>query len=89
MDAPKDPPSQWTPTQTRDQIRSNPLMDNEKTSSHFCLGYVQTNVVIVPSEVADDLTEFCRLNNAPCPLLYRSQPGEVSAGCLAKHSDIR
>ena len=52
-------------------------------------GYLQANIACVPSNMADDFEEFCRLNSSPCPLLYRSKPGEVSAAPLAENSDIR
>ncbi len=55
----------------------------------WCRGHLQANISIVPSRVADDFERFCNLNPGPCPLLYRSRPGEVAAPILAKGSDIR
>ena len=55
----------------------------------WCKGHLQANISIVPSKVADDFERFCELNPGPCPLLYRSKPGEVTAAMLAKDSDIR
>ena len=55
----------------------------------WCKGHLQANISIVPSIVADDFERFCELNPGPCPLLYRSKPGEVTAPILAKDSDIR
>lgn len=34
-----------------------------------CPGFVQTNVVIVPTTYGDEFAEFCRLNPRPCPLV--------------------
>ena len=59
------------------------------TSSGFCMGYLQANLAIHPSSLAKDFERFCELNNAPCPLLYRSKTGELSAGFLAPDSDVR
>jgi Uncharacterized conserved protein len=38
------------------------------TSGH-CPGFVQCNLVILPTEAASDFKEFCHLNPKPCPLL--------------------
>ncbi|EDO48570.1 predicted protein, partial [Nematostella vectensis] len=60
------------------------------TASGLCRGFLQANVAIIPSSLAKDFMEFCRKNPAPCPLLYCSDVGEVSAGSLADpNSDIR
>lgn len=40
-----------------------------------CPGYVQTNLVVVPREYAEEFAEFCRLNPKPCPLVCRTEPG--------------
>ncbi|KAL5268780.1 hypothetical protein ACHWQZ_G002586 [Mnemiopsis leidyi] len=52
-------------------------------------GYLQTNVTIVPSDEADNFRKFCLSNPGPCPLLFQSKPGQVSAPTLAENSDIR
>jgi len=80
---------EWSPEQARNAIRKDRSMEKYHTSSTFCMGYIQTNITIVPSEVADDLAGFCRLNSVSCPFLYQSKPGEVSAGPLSRTSDIR
>lgn len=54
-----------------------------------CPGYLQTNISILPASVADNFKEFCRLNSAPCPLIFKSQPGEVAAPIIGKDIDIR
>ena len=58
-------------------------------TSGFCPGYEQANVAVVPEDMAADFEEYCRLNEAPLPLLFRSQPGELGAPPLATDSDIR
>ena len=57
--------------------------------SQLSRGYLQANIVCVPSALADDFEEYCRLNTSPCPLLYRSRPGEVAAAPLADNVDVR
>ena len=78
----------WKPSKARYEFRRNPEWQG-KTSSGFCMGYLQANLAILPSSLAKDFQRFCELNNAPCPLLYRSKTGELSAGFLAPHSDVR
>ncbi|KAM6912803.1 D-glutamate cyclase, mitochondrial [Xenentodon cancila] len=60
-----------------------------RTTTGLADGYQQANVVILPSQVADDFEAFCRSNPAPLPLLYRSQSGATSCPPLARHADIR
>ncbi|EGD83217.1 hypothetical protein PTSG_03849 [Salpingoeca rosetta] len=60
-----------------------------KPTSGACPGYLQANVVIMPSSYAQDFEEFCKRNYRACPLLYKSTPGQLHAGPLAQDSDIR
>ena len=78
----------WKPSKARYEFRTNSERQG-KTSSGFCMGYLQANLAILPSSLAKDFQRFCELNNAPCPLLYRSKTGELSAGFLAPDSDVR
>ena len=80
--------SLWKPSKARYEFRTNPEWQG-KTSSGFCMGYLQANLAILPSSLAKDFQRFCELNNAPCPLLYRSKTGELAAGFLAPDSDVR
>lgn len=52
-------------------------------------GFVQTNVVIVPEQFADDFEQFCRLNSQACPLVTRSTPGDPTLAQAAAEADIR
>ena len=58
-------------------------------TAEFCSGYARANVVILHKEISDDFETFCERNSGPLPLLYRSEPGEVGASCLATDSNIR
>mgnify|MGYP001792717580 CR=1 FL=1 len=75
------------PCEARKIIRSGVL--NGKSTSGFCLGYIQANIAVIPSEMSQDFKKFCEVNQAPCPLLYCSKSGEVGAPPLAEDSDIR
>ena len=78
----------WTPSEARKHFRTKLELEG-KPSSGYCLGYLQANLAILPSSLADDFETFCELNKAPCPLLYKSGIGEVAAGFLASDSDVR
>ncbi|XP_031572883.1 D-glutamate cyclase, mitochondrial-like [Actinia tenebrosa] len=86
--ADKDDEAKWTPQKARSQFRENQSLAGAPTSG-YCAGYLQTNIAILPSYLADDFSEFCRLNNAPCPVLYQSKAGQLNASVFAKDSDIR
>jgi uncharacterized protein YcsI (UPF0317 family) len=74
------------PAEARALFRSNGYCS---TTSGFCLGYAQANLVIMPEYLADDFEKFCKVNSGPFPLLYRSGVGEHSAPPLAKDSDVK
>ena len=82
------PVSKMTPSEARYEFRTNPELEGSSTSG-YCMGYLQANLAILPSSLADEFEQFCELNKAPCPLLYRSKRGELSAGILARESDVR
>ena len=52
-------------------------------------GFLQSNLSILPSEFAVNFATFCQNNPAPCPVLFRSTPGQLDAPVLADDSDIR
>ena len=83
-----EPIAKWTPSEARYQFRTNPDLEGSSTSG-YCMGRLQTNLAILPSSLADEFQQFCELNKAPCPLLYKSKRGELSAGILAEESDVR
>ena len=62
---------------------------NMSKESQGAQGYVQANVVAVPSSNSEQLERFCEFNKETCPLLYRSETGDTTAGNLARGSDIR
>ena len=52
-------------------------------------GILQCNIVAIPSRYSHHFDAFCKNNSAPIPLLYRSFPGQKTAGFLCNTSDIR
>lgn len=78
--------SSLLPAEARSLCRRNGYYG---TTSGFCLGFAQANLLVLPESLADDFEEFCRVNSAPFPLLYRSKAGECSAPPLAKDSDVK
>jgi len=56
---------------------------------NFSGGYVQANLVILPSLAGDAFESFCRANPGPCPLLERLAPGDPLTRVLARGADLR
>lgn len=83
---PPDNASSLSPSEARALFRRNGYYG---PTSGFCAGYCQANLLVVPEQLADDFEQFCRLNPAPFPLLYRSKAGECSAPPLAEDSDVK
>jgi uncharacterized protein YcsI (UPF0317 family) len=52
-------------------------------------GYVQGNLVILPTSLAADFIRFCQLNPKPCPLLASSNAGDYRLPSLGEDIDIR
>ncbi|XP_078686673.1 D-glutamate cyclase, mitochondrial-like [Branchiostoma floridae x Branchiostoma belcheri] len=77
----------WHPRDVRRLIRTGELRG--RSTSGMCSGYAQANITILPKSLADDFEAFCSLNPGAFPLLYRSEPGELTAPPLAEESDIR
>ena len=75
-----------SPKEARELFRLN---EYHGSTTGFCAGYLQANIAILPKSLADDFSEFCRKNHAVVPLLYRSQPGEVTTTLTNTDSDIR
>jgi len=54
-----------------------------------CAGHLQTNLVMMQSDVAEKFERFCLINSAPCPLIHCSPTGDFTAPVLGKDIDIR
>lgn len=79
--------SKWTPLQARQNSRRHNLPG--VSTGDITMDHVQASVAILPSCVATDFAEFCKLNQASCAVIYQSKLGEVGAPPLAVDSDIR
>src|SRR5437762_7196229 len=55
----------------------------------LALGYVQTNLVVVPRDLAFDFLLFCQRNPKPCPLLDVTEPGQAEPRAVAPGADLR
>ena len=55
----------------------------------LALGYVQTNLVVVPRDLAFDFLLFCQRNPKPCPLLDVTEPGSPEPRLVAPGADLR
>lgn len=75
-----------TPSELRGAIRAGRFTG---PTAGQAPGYVQTNLVIVPSAAADDFELFCRRNPQPCPLVARTQPGNPEPSAAAPGADLR
>jgi uncharacterized protein YcsI (UPF0317 family) len=63
-----------TPNQLREAIRKQEFT---KSTSGYCPGNIQANVVILPKSLASDFKEFCEKNSQACPLLEMLEAGET------------
>jgi uncharacterized protein YcsI (UPF0317 family) len=78
--------STLSPVELRQAIRSGEFT---APTAGYARGYVQTNLVILPEADARDFAEFCRLNDRPCPLVARTEPGNPEPRTAAPGADLR
>jgi len=52
-------------------------------------GYVQTNVAVLPRDLAFDFLVFCQRNPKPCPLVEVLEPGVTEPKLTSPGADIR
>ncbi len=52
-------------------------------------GFVQTNLVVVPRDVAFEFLLFCQRNPKPCPLIEVCEPGDPVPRRTAPGADLR
>ncbi|MBT4520721.1 MAG: putative hydro-lyase [Halieaceae bacterium] len=75
-----------TPQALRHKIRRG---DHTGNTSGLAPGHVQCNIVILPTNWADDFLRFCQLNPRPCPLIAMAEaPGHYALPLLGD-VDIR
>jgi uncharacterized protein YcsI (UPF0317 family) len=81
-----DQPSLLTPSQARALFRTGAM---PVTTSGWCRGYAQANLLAVPRELAFDALLFAYRNPGPCPVLAVTDPGDPHPGELATTADLR
>jgi uncharacterized protein YcsI (UPF0317 family) len=79
-------PAVLTPGQARALFRTGTM---PVTTSGWCRGYAQANLLAVPRELAFDALLFAYRNPAPCPVLAVTDPGDPHPGDLAETADLR
>ncbi len=72
------------PKELRELIKSGKFA---RSTAGVCPGYVQTNLIVLEKEYADDFEEFCHLNQKAVPLLEVVKEGHKSS-LLAKGADL-
>ena len=77
---------QSSPEVLRQLIRDGELVGH---TSGMAEGYIQANVVILPSKYAYDFLKFCFRNPKTCPLLDVSEVGAHSFPYYGPYADIR
>lgn len=70
----------------RSLIRSGKF---KQPTSGAAPNFVQTNVAILPRDVAFEFLLFCQRNPKPCPVIEVMEPGQFEAKISAPGSDIR
>ncbi|MDH9160739.1 putative hydro-lyase [Staphylococcus succinus] len=73
------------PHTLRKMISDGQLTDH---TSGMAKGFIQANVVILPSKYAYDFLKFCFKNPKTCPLLDVSETGETSFPIYGKEANI-
>lgn len=75
-----------TASEVREAVRSGRF---RQPTASVAGGYVQTNVVILPKDLAFEFLLFCQRNPKPCPVIEVLEPGQTEARLTAPGSDIR
>ena len=75
-----------TGKETRELIRAGKF---PQPTSGVAPDYVQTNVAILPRDVAFEFLVFCQRNPKPCPVIEVFEVGQSEAVITAPGSDIR
>jgi uncharacterized protein YcsI (UPF0317 family) len=77
---------QLTPQQARARFRAGEV---PPTTSGWCGGFAQANLLAVPRDLAFDALLFARRNARPCPVLDVTDPGDPVPREVASTADLR
>lgn len=81
--------TQVTMLKTGAEVRAAVRAGRRYPTSGVAPGYVQTNLAILPRELAFDFLLFCQRNPKPCPIIEVLEPGEYEPKQSAPGADIR
>src|SRR5712671_6704393 len=70
----------------REQIRAG---RHTTVTTGMAPGHLQTNLVILPADWAEEFASFCAANPKPCSLIARSVPGDPALPSLGRDIDVR
>jgi uncharacterized protein YcsI (UPF0317 family) len=73
-------------SEVRTRIREG---EHSGPTSGIARGYVQANLVILPSDYAFDFLKFCVRNPKPCPILEVTDAGSPIPPVMAPEADLR
>src|SRR3712207_3698808 len=73
-------------SEARTRIREG---EHSGPTSGVARGYVQANLVILPSDYAFDFLKFCVRNLKPCPVLEVTDTGSPEPSVVAPGADSR
>lgn len=77
-------------TMTGEEIRALCRSNSfDLTTAGIANGFMQTNLVVLPDDLAADFETFCLHNPKPCPLLEMLEPGDYRPKTLATKADVR
>lgn len=82
----EDPLLRTNPLSVRLAARARTLRSQ---TAGLAAGYLQGNLIAIPSGLAADFHRFCDLNRKPCPLLAVAGPGDPHLPTLGSDIDIR
>ena len=75
---------------TTDEVRQAIRMGNwDKPTSGLANGFLQTNLVILPKDMAFEFLLFCQRNPKSCPLIDVTDPGSYTPSLSAPSADLR
>ncbi|WP_404407096.1 putative hydro-lyase [Jeotgalibacillus malaysiensis] len=78
--------SELTPSQARELIRKG---EWSKPTSGMANGYIQTNLAVLPKELAFEFLLFCQRNPKACPIIDVIEEGSAVAALAAPDSNVK
>ncbi|KIL51450.1 hypothetical protein KP77_09620 [Jeotgalibacillus alimentarius] len=78
--------SELTPTKAREMIRNG---EWKKPTSGMTNSYIQTNLAVLPKELAFEFLLFCQRNPKACPIIDVIEEGAQAAAIAAPYSNVK